>query len=130
MADIVHNAIKTPDGTIIESRHRWDYVLYEDANGKTYMIDGGLDYVRCHIVEDQVMLTLTLNDPHVQVRQVVTWGTYGKEGIGKLTYVKIADMSSEHLRNCLDNAINMYPQIRQVMKNELSFRKLTDGCVE
>ena len=30
---LVHNALQTPDGTIIESRHRHDYKTYEDANG-------------------------------------------------------------------------------------------------
>ena len=47
MTKLVYNALQTPDGTIITSRNRHDYEEYIDANGKSYMIDGGLDYVRC-----------------------------------------------------------------------------------
>ena len=39
--ELVYNAIQTPDGTILRSRHRHDYVTHKDANGKTYMLDGG-----------------------------------------------------------------------------------------
>jgi hypothetical protein len=50
---IVANRIRTPDGTILESKHRHDYVTYTDANGKQYMVDGGL--VKCsngaHVVK-------------------------------------------------------------------------------
>lgn len=46
MSNILKNAIKTPDGTIIESKHRHDFVSYTDKNGKYYAVDGGLDYLR------------------------------------------------------------------------------------
>ena len=39
---LVRNAMRTPDGTIIRSRHRHDYVTHKDANGSEYMLDGGL----------------------------------------------------------------------------------------
>ena len=43
---ITKNAIKTPDGTIIESKHRHDFVCHKDKNGNTYCVDGGLDYLK------------------------------------------------------------------------------------
>ena len=43
---ILSNRMRTPDGTILESKHRHDYVTHLDANGREYMLDGGLDYVR------------------------------------------------------------------------------------
>jgi len=39
--NLIANALRTPDGTVLESKSRHDYKEYIDANGKTYMIDGG-----------------------------------------------------------------------------------------
>ena len=38
---ILSNKMRTPDGTILESKHRHDYVTHTDANGKEYMLDSG-----------------------------------------------------------------------------------------
>ena len=35
---IIYNAIRTPDGTVIESKHRWDYQAHTDANGQVYAV--------------------------------------------------------------------------------------------
>ena len=43
---IVLNAIETPDGTVLVSRHRHDYREHTDANGSTYAVDGGSDYLK------------------------------------------------------------------------------------
>ena len=50
--------MRTPDGTILESKHRHDYVTHLDANGKEYMLDGGLAYVRSSAYGDEEMLTV------------------------------------------------------------------------
>lgn len=43
---ITKNAIKTPDGTIIESKYRHHFVCHKDKNGNIYCVDGGLDYLK------------------------------------------------------------------------------------
>ena len=40
MSRLIYNAIRTPDGTVLESRHKHDYQEYQDANGLEYMVDG------------------------------------------------------------------------------------------
>lgn len=123
MNKLVHNALQTPDGTIIESRHRHDYKLYTDANGKTYMIDGGLDYVRCSVHGDENNMCVWDDDPYDKIREAVDWGTYGINGDQPLSYVKLCDMDTAHIQACLDTIRTIYPQIRKVFETEIEYRK-------
>ena len=77
---ILSSRMRTPDGTILESKNRHDYVTHTDANGKEYMLDGGCEYVRCSANGDEEMLTVTSGDSHEVIRETVKWGTYGKDG--------------------------------------------------
>ena len=123
MLDILSSRMRTPDGTILESRYRHDYVTHTDANGKEYMLDGGLDYVRSSANGDEEMLTVTVEDSHEMIRLLVTWGTYGKNGDETMVHVKIADMSTEHLQACIDTQkATMRPAIYKVMQEELEYR--------
>lgn len=125
MTNVVYSALRTPDGTILESRHRHDYVTHTDANGKTYMIDGGLEYVRSSANGDEEYITVTLDDGHDTVREAVTWGTYGKNGDQPLHYKKLKDMDTEHIQACLDTQ-RLYPQYRTAFENELEYRNDTE----
>ena len=123
---ILSNCMRTPDGTMLESMHRHDYVTHLDANGKTYMLDGGLDYVRSSANGDEELLTVHHDDPHEVVRDAARWGTCGKKGDETLVLVKIMNMSTPHIQACLDTQKKtMSADLYQVMINELAYRKVT-----
>jgi hypothetical protein len=123
---LIRNALQTPDGTVLRSHHRHDYRTHTDANGKTYMVDGGLDYVRRTIHGDEIDLCVTLDDPHEVVREALIWGTYGPNGDQPLRYVTLTEMSTDHIEAVLANVPNVVYQYRVAMKNELEYRSEFD----
>tara|TARA_B110000858_G_scaffold195664_1_gene252579 strand:- start:127 stop:534 length:408 start_codon:yes stop_codon:yes gene_type:complete len=125
-ATLLHNSLKTPDGTILTSRAQHDYRSYEDANGKTYMIDGGTAYVRCSANGDETHLSVWSNDEHELIREHAEWGTYGINGDQPLEYVKIKDMSTEHLEACVKT--HQSPgRMSNVFVAELNYRKSNES---
>ena len=121
--NLIRNAIQTPDGTILESTHRHDYRSYEDANGKTYMVDGGLDYVRSSVHHDQVSLAVYNDAPHEVQRNILKWGTYGINGDQPLKFVTIAEMDTAHIEAVVK--LNLSPVLKACMIEELQ-RRLID----
>ena len=122
MAELIRNAIRTPDGTVLESRTRHDFKIHDDANGNTYMVDGGLSYHRRSANGDEQDLTVTAEDSFKKQRLAATWGTYGKDGDQPLHYKRVADMEDGHLLAVLRTQPAMYPQIRTLMEQELDHR--------
>jgi hypothetical protein len=120
---IILNALRTPDGTVLVSRHRHDYQTYTDANGKTYMVDGGFDYLRRSAHDDSEDLSLYDTEPHEVQRKVIVWGSYGKNGDQPLTYKAVADMETEHieavLRECQPRDV-----IKACLETELKQREV------
>lgn len=121
---ILVNSIRTPDGTVLISYGRHDYVTHKDAvTGEVYMIDGGLDYLRRSIntvaAED---LSVYNNVSHDVARQVVTWGTRGKDGLQPFKRVAVKDMETSHIEAVLYTQQHIYPQVKIVMINELQLR--------
>ena len=123
MSTIIRNALRTPDGTIIRSRHRHDYVTHTDANGKEYMVDGGLDYIRRSKNGDEEDMCVTTEDSFEVVRQTCDWGTYGINGDQPLKYVTVAEMETAHIESILLNVKFINPAIKTTMEHELEYRK-------
>lgn len=117
VGDLVYNAIRTPDGTIIESRNVHDYVEHLDSNGKRYMVDGGLSYARRNH-GDYENLSLSYGDSHAAIREVFSWGTYGPKGDQPFTLVLLKNMSEGHLKAIIKDGYPMSP----VMQDELTWR--------
>lgn len=124
--------IRTPDGTILQSFHRHDYKEHEDAvSGETYILDGGIDYIRGSInkvpAED---LTVYADDPFEVKREVPIWGTYGKDGKQELRWVSVAEMEDGHIQALLDPAMYVAKRVKDVLKEEALNRRLDldEGC--
>jgi hypothetical protein len=120
---LIRNALQTPDGTILESTHRHDYKEYTDANGKTYMVDGGLEYSRRTVHDDQINLCEYDDAPHERQRNILKWGTYGIDGDLPLQYKSIAEMETGHLESVIGLG-GVSPVRRDCMKEELRRRML------
>lgn len=118
---ILYNAIRTPDGTIMQSKFVHDYVTHKDANGKYYAVDGGLEYLRRIGSPDYEELSLTDKDDFSKVREVVTWGTRGKDGKQPLKYKKIKDLETEHVCAILDT-IFLSEEMQYILRTELEQR--------
>lgn len=124
MRALLVNAIKTPDGTILESNHRHDYTSYLDKNGEYYFIDGGLDYTRRSVnkepAEDACVYT---DDSHEKIRERFKWGTRGKDGAEHLHWIPISTMSTEHIDTVLTTQKHIRPAVKKVFVDELTYRK-------
>ena len=96
-------------------------MTYTDANGKEYMVDGGLDYLRRSIHDDQIDLSEYDDAPHERQRELLTWGTYGPKGDQPLQYKTIAEMETGHLEAVV-KMVGICPIRRKCMQKELELR--------
>jgi len=125
---LLRNAIQTPDGTTLQSHHRHDYKSYVDKNGYTYMVDGGLDYVRRSINEEAPYkcMNIRLDEDIESIREGFTWGTYGKNGDEELQYKPLKTLSNAHIQAIINDEYWCNP----IMKLELQYRKANGIVVE
>ena len=121
---ILRNAIQTPDGTVLESFHRHDYIVHTDAiTGKLYGVDGGRDYFRyIGDIEDCKILSLTSDASHTAIRKTFTWGTCGKNADQPLKRVPLEHLSNAHIEAILETQTQLLPQIKNIFDAELLYR--------
>jgi hypothetical protein len=124
---ILVNKIQTPDGTILESKHRHDYVSHTDANGEYYMVDGGKDYLKRSInIIPAIDLTIEDDGSHELRRQYLTWGSNYDKDMNRLPetiYNPIMNMTSDHITAILEGGwAKNNPFYEELFKEELKFR--------
>jgi len=111
---------------VLYSRSRHDYKTHLDANGKTYMIDGGLDYVRCSANGDEIHHCVWDDDPFDKVRKAVEWGTYGINGDQPLRWVRLCDMETDHINAVLKNVPSIGDSYARAFRLELELRAIRE----
>ena len=122
MRKLIKNSIRTPDGTVLESRHRHDYQSHLDKNGEIYANDGGTSYIRRSVnVIPWEDLSLYSDDPFEILRENITWGNYGKNGDEPLQYKPISNMSSNHINAILSNC-KVVDYLKELFEKEIEYR--------
>lgn len=104
---ILINAIRTPDGTYLESTHRHDYKNPMDSvTGEIYTVDGGKDYIRGSLnTTPPTYLHVYTDDPIELIRERCKWGrNYDKDmnPLPKTEYIYIKDLTDDHLNAIID----------------------------
>lgn len=98
MKNILVNSIMTPDGTILRSRHRHDFIGHEDKNGEFYMVDGGTDYLkRSTNVIPYIELSVYDTDDFDLIRN-----SLDRYDTRSDKFIKVSDMTNEWLVNLID----------------------------
>ena len=116
------NRIKTPDGTILTSYNRHDYLTHKDTITKeVLMVDGGNDYVRRHVGTYEE-LSVYDDGTHITRRSAVHWGTRGRDNKQPLTYKPIKDLDSDHIEAILRTQTQLSEFYKEVFKEELKYR--------
>ena len=99
---IVANRIELPNGVILHSKRRHDYVAAE-YNGKYYAVDGGNDYKRYVFdVQDFKDVSVYSDDSFEEIREALHRGGRGINGDEPLKYVLLKDMSDNWLKNVIE----------------------------
>jgi len=119
---ILLNRIKTPDGTILTSYNRHNYVEYKDTVTKeVLMVDGGTDYLRRNVGTYEE-LSVYDDGSHITRRSAVHWGTRGKDGKQPLVYKLLKDLDSDHIEAILKTQHQISDFYREIFKEELKYR--------
>jgi hypothetical protein len=93
---IIQNAVEFPDGSLLYSRHRHDFV---SKNGVT--LDGGLDYYKSSEVEGVKYKSLCLDE-------ISTMDDILKHLICEATHIKWSNMGSSEIQEVRKTLLNKY----------------------
>jgi len=103
---ILVSQIECPDGTMLVSRHRHDYVTHTcTKTGLEFMLDGGNDYQRHNVHEsypfEVINRSIYSDDDFELIRQHYCRGGRGKNRDQPLTWVPLCEMSNDWLEACI-----------------------------
>lgn len=124
---IVANMIKTPDGTILQSKNRHDYVTHVDkVTGETYMVDGGISYLRRSLNKVPALELSVYEDAcHEIKRRYFVWGSND----GK--WRSLETMSNAHIEAILETQYQIRgTHVYRLFMDELIYRNTKAIFVE
>lgn len=103
---IVYRGLRTPDGTLIETKYGHDFQVHTDKNGEWYMIDGGPNkYGRgsVNVVPGEDII-LFLDDAHEKIREYVkhSYNHEPNKVFGRNEWILLKNLTNEQLTDAID----------------------------
>ena len=126
MKELIQNKWQTPDGTILISKHRHDYVEYTDKNGEYYMVDGGNHYIRKSVNKKKMKDLCIYSDGSFEKDRFLLWGINYDKNMKRLPetqFVPIKDLNTDHIWAILITLPDMNKKYRKVMEEEIIYRE-------
>lgn len=124
----IYRSLTTPDGTVLVSHHRHDFVTHIDKNGERYMLDGGTDtHYRTSVNTIKgVINEVYLDEGHAKIRDYVHRGGRGKNGDQPLTWVPVSEMNDNWVAATIvyneDRGMG-HGWFNKVLHDEIEYRK-------
>lgn len=123
---IICNQIMTPDGTRLISHRVHDFVEHRQKDGKQFFVDGGNAYLRRGGDPFEIKEESIYSDaPFETIRQHLYRGSHGINGDQPLTWIKLCDMDTDHIENCIkyNEERGIGERYNPFYRKELKFRK-------
>jgi hypothetical protein len=131
---LILSRIKTPDGTILTSYHRHDFVSHIDKNGERYILDGGNEYQRFATTKEPFEdLSIWSDAPYGIIRESFHRCGRGKNGDEPLKWVPMSEMSDSWLKACVEYNVERgmgFSFANQMYQKELDYRKENNIFIE
>ena len=123
MRKLLLNRIRTPDQTVLTSKHQHDFRSHRDTiTGELYFTDGSLSYLKRSVNKEPYEdLSLYSDDPFEILRENITWGTFGKNRNEPLHYKSVSNMSSNHINSILSQ-YKLEDYLKELFEKEMAYR--------
>ena len=115
------NRWKCKDGTILQSKHRYDYRDHVGKNNEYYSADGGLSYQR--VSGNLTSLCLFTDDKHEDIRAHFRWGSFLNNYRGDKHWIPLYKLGDSHIQAILETQLHIPQHIKQMFLNEVEYRK-------
>lgn len=114
------NRWKCKDGTILQSKHRYDYRDHVDANNEYSSVDGGTLMIR--VAGELTSLCLYTDDDHEEIRKYFCWGSFLNDYLGEKRWIPLYKLGDSHIQAILDTQVHIPEHIRAMFIDEQEYR--------
>jgi len=117
-----------PDGTILQSKHRYDYIDYVDKNNQYYSVDGGT--LMSRVSGELTSLCLYTDDEHAEIRMFFCWGSFLKDYRNDKVWIPLFKLGDSHIQAIIETQKHIPAHIKELFLNEVEYRKQHGITVE